>query len=267
MFRSALCGAILAILGGCALPIQPGFPIDESQAQAARRAMERDHKPLVRPLVVLGGYRAPYHVQVRVMTGRLVAMTSGERADALGVAFFFDGSLEESADWAVHKIQQRWPSDDPEWTVEVDVVGISMGGLVARHAWGSGVRTDGSHRRRLRLARLYTIGTPHRGACLAETLAPDKPARQMRAGSVFLNQLDEADAGRDYELCCYARTNDEIVGARRSAPEGEAPYWVHGPWHFSHLTVARDWRIAVDIARRLRGEEPFATERSEPPSE
>lgn len=262
-----LGAALLTTLGGCALPIQPGFPIDGSQAQAARRAMQHNHKPLVRPLVVLGGYRAPYHVQVRVMTGRMVAMTSGVRADALAVAFLFDGSLEESADWAVHKIEEQWPSDDPDWTVEVDVVGISMGGLVARHAWGSGVRTDGSHRKRMRLGRLFTIGTPHLGACLAETLAPDKPARQMRAGSEFLNQLDAADAGRDYELICYARTNDEIVGARRCAPEGEAPYWVHGPWLFSHLTIARDWRIGVDIARRLRGEAPFSIERSEPPSD
>ena len=259
--------ALASIIGGCAFPIQPGFPISEHEAHLARRAMEHDHKPLERPLVVLGGYRAPYHVQVRVLTGRMVAMTSGVRADALGVAFFFDGSIEESADWAVRKIEERWPSDDPERTVEVDVVGISMGGLVARRAWASGGRADGSTRKKLRIARLFTIGTPHRGACLAETLAPDKPARQMRAGSQLLTALDLADADRDYELICYARTNDEIVGARRCAPEGESPYWVHGPWLFSHLTIARDWRIAVDIARRLRGEAPFALGRSEPPGD
>lgn len=227
--------------------------------------MRHDHKPLERPLVILGGYRAPYHVQVRVLTGRMVSMTSGVRSDALGVSFFFDGSLEESADWAVTIIERQWPSDDPDWTVEVDAIGISMGGLVGRHAWASDLRTDGTHRKRLRLKRLFTVGTPHRGACLADRLTIDKPTREMRAGSGFLRALDAADADRDYELICYARTNDEIVGATRSSPEGMNPYWVHGPWLFSHQTIARDWRIAVDIARRLRGEAPFALETSAPP--
>ena len=140
-----------------------------------------------------------------------------------------------------------------------------MGGLVARHAWAWGKRSDGSERKRLRMARLFTIGTPHRGAELAQSLTPDRQARQMRAGSEFLEALDRADAERDFEMICYARTKDAIVGALRTAPEGETPYWVHGPWLLSHLTVARDWRINVDIARRLRGEAPFALETSEPP--
>ena len=262
-FLAALIVALPAAISGCALPIQPGFPISESQAQTARRAMERDPKPLDRPLVVLGGYRAPYSLVGR-LAGRLTKMTSGVRADALGVPFIFDDSIEEAADHAVANIEERWPSDDLDWTIEVDVVGISMGGLAARHAWASAQCADGSTRKRLRIVRLFTIATPHRGAVLAETLAPDTAARQMRAGSVFLMALDQADIDRDFELICYARTNDAIVGARRSAPQGETPYWVHGPWLMSHLTVSRDWRIAVDIARRLRGEAPFALERSAP---
>lgn len=263
---AALALASLTLIG-CALPIQPGFPISESQAHQARRAMEREHKPLERPLVILGGYRAPYHVQVRVLTGRMVAMTSGERSDALGVSFFFDGSIEESADWAVAKIEDQWPSDDPSFTTEVDVIGISMGGLVARHAWGSDRTEHGSARKKLRIKRLFTIGTPHQGAKLARSITIDKPSRQMRAGSGFLAALDLADINRDYQLICYARTNDEIVGATNTAPLGVTPYWVHGPSFFSHNTIARDWRIAVDIARRLRGEPPLALESSAPPSD
>jgi len=262
----ALCLAFVFSVAGCALPIQPGFPIDASQAQAARRQMERNPMPLVRPLVIVGGYRASYHVQVRVMTGRMIKMTSGVRSDALGVSVFFDGSIQCAADHVVDKIIERWPNDDPERTIEVDVVAISMGGLVARQAWASDRRADGTPRKRLHIARLFTIATPHRGACLADSLAPDTMARQMRSGSDLLKALDEADADRDFELICYARTNDAVVGALRTAPEGEAPYWVHGPWLFSHMTVARDWRIGVDIARRLRGETPLSLETSVPPS-
>lgn len=262
---AAALAAFCCLLGGCALPIQPGFPVSESGAQQARRAMERDPRPLDRPLLVLGGYKAPYHFQVRVISSRLTTMTSGERADALGVEFIFDGSIESAADRVVRDLEQRWPSDDPDRTIEVDVVGISMGGLVARQAWASGERRDGSPRKRLRIARLFTIGTPHQGAVLADTIAPDTQARQMRAGSAFLTALDAADTDRDYELICYARTNDEIVGATRCAPEGVTPYWVHGPWLFSHLTIARDWRINADIARRLRNEPPLALEASQPP--
>lgn len=264
--RAALLIGILSAVIGCALPVQPGFSIRESQARIERRVMELDPMPLDRPLVVLGGYRAPYSL-VASLSGRLTGMTSGIRADALGVPFLFDGSLELSADRTIENIEERWPSDDPDWTIEVDVVGISMGGLVARQAWASGQQADGAPRKRLRIARLFTIATPHQGAVLAETLAVDTPARQMRAGSGFLAALDRADLDRDFELICYARTNDSIVGATRSAPLGENPYWLHGPWLLGHLTVARDWRIAVDIARRLRGETPFAREASEPPGD
>jgi len=226
--------------------------------------MTQDPKALDRPLVVLGGYRAPYTL-VGMMSGRLTRMTSGVRADALGIAFMLEGSIEAAADRAVAKIDERWPGEDPEWTVEVDVVGISMGGLVARYAWAVGERSDGTPRKKLRIARLFTIATPHRGATLADSIAPDRAARQMRAGSELLGVLDRADGSRDFEMVCYARTRDAMVGATRSAPPGEHPHWLHGPLLFGHLTVARDWRIAVDIARRLRGDEPLALESSTPP--
>ena len=265
--RVSLCCLILLLLGGCALPIHPGFPISESQALSARDAMKQRPKALERPLVIIGGYRAPYHVQVRTMTGRLIKMTSQVRADALGVSVMYDGSIESATDHVIRNIEAMWPSDDPDMTVEVDVVGVSMGGLVARHGAVSGIRSDGSMRKRLRIARLYTVATPHLGACLADSLTPDYMTRQMKKGSAFLTALDEADADRAYEMFCYARTNDAVVGATRTAPIGMSPYWVHGPWMLSHVTVARDWRICADIARRLRGESPLSLEASAPPKD
>ena len=67
------------------------------------------------------------------------------------------------------------------------IVAHSMGGLVAR-AW---LRTRAAHKRsdgQDEVARLITIGTPHRGTWLAG-LARAANARQMRVGSAWMTAL------------------------------------------------------------------------------
>ena len=60
--------------------------------------------------------------------------------------------------------------------------------------------------RRLRIRRLITIGTPHRGAVLAPAnpLVEDRAVQDMYPGSLFLTRLDEAYRG-DYPIVAYAR--------------------------------------------------------------
>jgi hypothetical protein len=137
-----------------------------------------------------------------------------------------------------------------------------MGGLVARAA---AIADPGGRRARLRIRRLFTLGTPHRGARITPYLAPDPASRQMRPGSAFLGALDDAMARADYELICYARLGDSWVGARNTAPPGHETHWKRGLVLMSHQTISHDALITTDIARRLRGEPPLAVRPSPPP--
>ena len=61
-----------------------------------------------------------------------------------------------------------------------------------------------------------------------------------------------------YEMHCYVRLDDSVIGAASAAPQGRAAWWVANmPLELSHLGAAEDPRILADIARRLRGETPF----------
>ncbi len=143
---------------------------------------------------------------------------------------------------------------------EVDVVAISMGGLVARYAATPGDQDTAP----LAIRRLFTLASPHRGARLARYLHPDPRTRDMRAGSGFLARLDEARDECDYELVPYGRLGDWIVGVENAAPPCTSPWWVSNlPFQDAHSDIARDPRLLADIARRLRGERPWTTE---PPS-
>jgi pimeloyl-ACP methyl ester carboxylesterase len=200
------------------------------------------------PLVVLSGWRATpalSHALAREMRKRL-----GDRPVA-PVSFMTTSSIESAADRLVRAVDERFPTDDAERTAEVDIVGVSMGGLVARLA-----AAVGAGGRRLRIGTLFTLSTPHRGAKLAETITLDRAARQMKPGSAFLRALDAHE--RDYELVCYARLGDRWVGATNTAPPGMDPIWVEPPrMTLSHLLVSRDPRILDDIAARLGGEAPL----------
>ncbi|TVQ30881.1 MAG: hypothetical protein EA376_11495 [Phycisphaeraceae bacterium] len=162
-------------------------------------------------------------------------------------------------------MEARWPSSDPEWTTEVDVVAVSMGGLVARLGATEAFAEGEEGRKRLRIRRLFTMATPHRGAALADLLALDSAASDMKRDSLLLRALDEALPSSEYEIIPYARTRDWTVGASRAAPPDCEPIWVDGPAFLSHATIAMDGRILIDIARRLRGEWPLAFRGSAPP--
>ena len=152
-------------------------------------------------------------------------------------------------------MQERFPSDDPTRTVEVDVIGYSMGGLVARYA-AVPPDPDADHPRQLVIRRLFTISTPHHGAQLAPLGSPvSSAARKMRHESDFLNRLNDALPDADYDLIPYVRLGDFTVGPAWAAPPGMTPYWVSNrPMQFPHIMSFLDARIRADIVARLRGE-------------
>jgi hypothetical protein len=234
----------------------PDFRPPSAGFEAEWARMRANPRGLVRPLVLMSGWRAPRWA-VAELARRLRGLAGADRAMVLPVSFALNWSFAGAVERAVRAVEARWPSGDQRETTEVDVVAVSMGGIVARAAacrdrLGLG-GSDGA--KRLRMARLFTLATPHRGAPLAERMPVDATARDMRPGCEFLGRLE--GESRDYELVCYARLNDWWVGARNTSPPGVEPIWVDASSLLGHVTVTTDRLIRTDLARRLRGEEPL----------
>ncbi len=253
------CGAWLAVsllACGCAPgPPNPSLPMSKGEARAALRAMRREPRPIARPVVILGGLHDPgFDGSALAGTIRKISAPDGQ-VISLNFGKLSTGTFDGCRDYVVSAVERAFGPGTGGESVEVDVVGYSMGGLVARHA--ARPRSDGGTR--LKVRRLFTIATPHRGARLATLPTLDPRAADMRFGSEFLRSLDLAMPQADYELFSYTRTNDWIVGEENTAPPGLDPWWVPvAPISFSHLGASTDPRIVADIARRLRGEMPFA---------
>ncbi len=248
----------LAALVGCAGSPNPAFPLTTEAARADLRQMRDDRQPLDRPVFVAGGWSSP-GVIVRVVADRLRATTSTPEM-VHEVSFFSTGTFETAAARLIEKVDAAAPSGDDGQTVEVDVVAISMGGLVARYA----ALPEAPGGKRLALRRLFTVSTPHQGAQMATGFTIDDRVRDMVAGSDFLVRLDEAVASgeADYEVIPYARTHDWIVGTQNAAWTDGTLIWVPNiPGTPAHFGAATDSRLAADIARRLRGEASYVQDR------
>jgi hypothetical protein len=253
--------AILAgAAGGCAAGnINPSFPLTVRDAERAIAEMRADPRPLARPVVVLGGIHDPGFAAPAV--ARRIRKACGDDAPVMAISFFGASTFDACRQRTLEAVQRAWPSADDGTTVEVDVIGISMGGLVARYA--ARALDDGS--RRLRIRRLFTISTPHRGARLAELPTIDPRAIDMRAGSGFLTALNRLTAAEDPPIVAYGRLDDLVVGTANTAMPGGEPIWVRAPFLSpSHLACSHDPRILADILRRIRGEAPYAL--VEPPA-
>ncbi|MBX3363500.1 MAG: hypothetical protein KF866_01935 [Phycisphaeraceae bacterium] len=238
----------------------PLFQISPEKLAHEISRLRSDPQPLRRPVVVLAGWRSPMLVSL-ALSERLSRLTSGNPSDFLALAYPWKGCIEAVVRHVALEIASRFPGSSTDETSEIDIVAHSMGGLVARAA-SAGMVAPAP---RVRIARLFTLGTPHRGAKLARAIAPDAASRAMKPGSAWLASLDAHHTEATYELVCYAHLNDRWVGARNTAPPGRDPIWTAGTMAFSHFSVTEDRQILVDIARRLRGEPPLAEGPSPPP--
>lgn len=267
-----VCGAGVAFVVSVALAgcftihvDNPAFPATSAEIEAELDRMRAEPVGIQRPVLVLGGYRSPMPV-AKSLAGRLCELTGASRDEVVDLSYIFSDTVEGPARRAVALVEERFPSDDPEWTIEVDVVAISMGGLVARLAAAEPELRGEPGGKRLRIRTIYSLASPHRGAILADWIRLDSACRSMQPGSAVLASLDEAFAGRDYEVVPYAVLRDTWVGARHASPVGMEPIWVPGRVMLSHHLVSFNKRIQADVARRLRGEEPLGMP-SSPPSE
>ena len=248
-------------VGGCSAdePLNPSFPLTIRQASEDWQRMKAVPNDRQRPLVIAAGYGDPGFVPP-LLSARMRQVTSGSQP-IIPVSFFFKFTFADCRDYIVKAVERVAPNDDPEWTTEVDVIGFSMGGLVVRYA--ALPREDGG--KRLRIARLFTISSPNRGASLASLPTLDSRVRDMRQGSEFIRRLSENTAIEAGEIRCYSRLGDVIVGAGNMGIGEEPAWWVSTPpFQLPHHSAWHDPRILVDIARCLRGEKPFATHPAAP---
>ncbi len=227
-------------------PENPSFPLTVRGAWADLHRMYRGPVPQPRPLVLVGGWLDPL-VGMRWVERRLGRCFEQPRVLLVHHGIF--ATHRAYRDRLVAAVEAVFPGE------EVDVVGHSMGGLVARYA--AMPSEDGPH---LAIRNLFTVGTCHRGAAMAPLVQLEPLARGMLPGSEHLATLDAALPERGYELICYARLQDELVGTDRCAPVGFPLHWVpNRRFQRAHRRCRDDARLLADIARRIRDEEPHAT--------
>ncbi len=239
--------------------MNPDFPLTYEQARRDGDRMRGTPVTLQRPVLVFSGYHA-WKQLPETLAASLRRLTGAPKELFVPVSYARASTFEHAAQVALSKFAHLAGGSDAE-SPEVDVVAVSMGGLLSRY-----MASPMWNGRRLRINRLMTLSTPHRGARLAGIVALDPAAKAMKPGSEFLATLDEHLPRRSYELSCFCRLRDWWVGAGNTAPPGMLPMWLPTPAHsFGHMTVSMDQRIIVEVARRLRGEEPFAKVGQAPP--
>jgi pimeloyl-ACP methyl ester carboxylesterase len=235
--------------------VNPSFDLDYAEAKRQLKAMEAQPTPLERPLVFVGPFIDPGLAEWRVL-GQARRVFSNDQRMA-GVSFVLWDDFDSCREKLMRRVEALIPDSTSSATgegLEVDVIAFSMGGLVARYA-AMPPQTERGHAGRLKVRRLFTIATPHRGATLAPLGWIFPLARQMSPGSAFLEKLDAALPEADYELIPYTRLGDWVVGAGNTAPPTMRPYWVPTRWNeLAHVQAADDPRILADIFRRLRHE-------------
>lgn len=243
---------------GCALPRRlpnPSFDLSREDAKADLARMAAAPVPAPRPIVFLAGIGDPAISSSALRAGimptlaRPVGIPEGAPA-VVELDFFGDTSFEGARQRALRGLSEAF-GVPPERLPEVDVVAFSMGGVVARD-----LAIADTAGRRLPIRRLYTVCTPHEGARLAGVLMGIPVGADMCPTSDFMARL--ANAPRDYELVCYARLDDVTVGEEFAAPTGEPLWWLttnSGEW--AHMSAFKDPRFHADIARRIRGEQPW----------
>ncbi len=247
--------AVLSLLGGCAADrVNPTFPVTREDARYALEQMAAEPNPPDRPILVVSGW-GDWGGQARRTARELKNATGSDRVATVVFPLVF--SMDACRDRVLEVMRERFPSDDPDQTMEVDIIGLSMGGLVARYAALPPGNGD-PPRARLNIRRLFTISSPHLGAQSAGIPFWDPLMHDMKPGSPFIRELNDARSSDPYPIIPYVRLTDTIVGADNAAPPGQTPYWVsNGFLETAHDGALNDPRILADIARRIRGETPF----------
>ncbi|MCX5688277.1 MAG: hypothetical protein NTV94_00540 [Planctomycetota bacterium] len=235
----------------------PAFNVTPEAIQglaAAARSSGFTPTAPVRPLIILSGYHSPI-IPALTLASSLRTLGAANRQNTLAISYFFAGRVETAAQQAMAAITRRgWKHES------VDVIGMSMGGIVARL-----LAADHG----LKVHRLFTLASPHRGAILTRWIKPDPAAYALSPGSPLLTRLDTCLPASIPELTCYALLRDWLVGAQQTSPVGHTSHWLDVDRTIarpiSHFSITSDWRIVGDLALRLMGHTPWSSPGMPPP--
>jgi triacylglycerol lipase len=125
---------------------------------------------------------------------------------------------------------------------QVDLIGHSMGGVVARYyvQLGGG---DGAVR------NLITIGSPHAGTDVS-AIGIGRPARELFFGSTLLERLRTARLPAQTQITVIWSRNDALVpGARQARLPGVDEIVFDD---LGHLSLLCSRRVAAEVITRLR---------------
>jgi pimeloyl-ACP methyl ester carboxylesterase len=243
-------------VGGCAdepKPINPSFRLSYSEVDRARAEMSMDRRPLERPLVIVAGYLDFFASRGHLARRNLQTALDDDRMLVVESA---PSTYAEMRQVLIDAVDKAFPSDDPVYTTEVDVIGQSLGGLVAIYA--AAPPKDPAHPRRLRIKRLFAVSTPFRGSAMAGRIGFTDFQKSMAPGAPLIEYVQDCGERASYEVVPYVLLGDDVIGVTNAAPRGTTPFWLATQAPFVHPESQDDKRIYTDIARRLRGERPYS---------
>ncbi|MBW1807964.1 MAG: alpha/beta fold hydrolase [Deltaproteobacteria bacterium] len=125
---------------------------------------------------------------------------------------------------------------------QVDLVGHSMGGLIARYLIERSGYLD-------RIRTIITIGTPHLGSALCR-LAPGRSLRQMRRGSAFLEELNSGSTLQEVRVIGICSTHDNLVIPWNCALSPRGDNFIIR--YQGHVTLILSGEVARIVIRELR---------------
>lgn len=211
----------------------------------ARDQMLTTPKPLDRPVVVIAGFADP-GLYAALVARELCRLTSRTKPDFILPTINPFADITQSGARVAAQVRSRLATRGLDPDSPVDMVGMSMGGLVARTS-GSGLIDEP-----LKIRNLFTLGTPHRGAQIADTISPSTASDQMRPGSDFLQRLDSHPVPEHTH--CFTMQGDKVIGPDSGVARGATEYRLPGRPGEDHLHIMADPLALMHIARLLRHE-------------
>ena len=190
-----------------------------------------------RPLVLLHGY-AMNRACFLTMAARLARAGVGP---IYGFEYWSLGKISSASrrlDRYIEAICERHGCE------QVDLIGHSMGGIVARY-----YLTLGPGRERERVAHLLTIGTPHGGSVFS-VYGVGQPQVQLRPHAAFLERLTAAPLPQNTKLVVVWSRADALVGTAAQAQWHGAEEIVYDD--LGHMSLLYSRRVASELAQRIR---------------
>jgi len=188
-----------------------------------------------RPVIVLHGY-AMNRANFYPLAYRLAKAGIGP---VLGFEYWTFGRIAAAArqlGWFVDHVREQTGAES------VDVVGHSMGGVVARYyvtlAGGDGV-----------VRRLITLGSPHNGTDVSR-LGIGHPGRELVTGSKMLTRLAASPPLVHTKITSIWSRGDALVPAGAQPPLLGAETIIYDD--LGHVALLGSRRVAADVIERFR---------------